>query len=181
MGSLSNNNREGRREIQKNSPNLTGRIVAIKFKTAQIQVLSDVFAALSCRTGVNFFAFFKRGEASSKRAWAWSATVEGIRVSRSRPASCSPEKRAKIAPVLQATVIVLVTPGEKKRGPGNKNKNLTCDQALFFFRGTGYRESQRTWKGGKEDAVLFSSPPKQTRKEHLTVGYQKPKKATKYK
>ena len=111
--------------------------------------------------------------------------MEGIRVSRSRPASCSPEKRAKIAPVLQAiaTVIVLVTPGEKKRGPGNKNKNLTCDQALFFWGGgTGYRESQRTWKGGKEDAVLFSSPPKQTRKkEHLTVGYQKPKKATEYK
>ena len=113
--------------------------MAIKFKTARIQVLSDVFAALSCRTGVNFFAFFKRGEASAKRAWAWSATVEGMRVSRSRPASCSPEKRAKIAPVLQAiaTVIVLVTPGEKKGGPGNKNKNLTCDQALFFFRGTG--------------------------------------------
>ena len=160
--------------------------MAIKFKTARIQVLSDVFAALSCRTGVNFFAFFKRGEASAKRAWAWSATVEGIRVSRSRSASCSPEKRAKIAPVLQAiaTVIVLVTPGEKKRGPGNKNKNLTCDQALFFggAGGTGYRESQRTWKGGKEDAVLFSSPPKQTRKkEHLTVGYQKPKKATEYK
>lgn len=163
---------------------MTGRIVAIKFKTAQIQVLSDIFAALSCRTGVNFFAFFKRGEASSKRAWVWSATVEGIRVSRSRPASCLPETRAKIAPVLQAiaTVIVLVTPGEKKRGPGNNNKNLTCDQALFFFRGTGYRESQRTRKGGKEDAVLFSSPPKQTRKkEHLTVGYQKPKKATEYK
>ena len=164
MGSLSNNNREGRREIQKNSPNLTGRIVAIKFKTAQIQVLSDVFAALSCRTGVNFFAFFKRGEASSKRAWAWSATVEGIRVSRSRPASCLPEKRAEIAPVLQAiaTVIVLVTPGEKKRGPGDKNKNLTCDQAFFFF--FGERDSAKVSERGKgEKRTPFFSPRLQSK------------------
>lgn len=135
--------------------------MAIKFKTARIQVLSDVFAALSCRTGVNFFAFFKRGEASAKRAWAWSATVEGIRVSRSRPASCSPEKRAKIAPVLQAiaTVIVLVTPGEKKRGPGNKNKNLTCDQALFFWGG-GERDTAKVSERGKGEKRTPSFSPR---------------------
>ena len=140
--------------------------MAIKFKTAQIQVLSDVFAALSCRTGVNFFAFFKRGEASAKRAWAWSATVEGIRVSRSRPASCLPEKRAKIAPVLQAvaTIIVLVTPCEKKEKSWEQeqkvelSKNLTCDQALFFSGNGIARKSANVERGkrGRRPFLLAS-------------------------
>ena len=83
--------------------------------------------------------------------------MEDIRVSRSRPASCSPEKRAKIAPVLQAIapVIVLVTPGEKKRGPGNKNKNLTCDQALFFFSGNGIARKSANVERGKRGRRPF--------------------------
>lgn len=151
---------------------MTGRIVAIKFKTAQIQVLSEVFAALSCRTGVNFFAFFKRGEASAKRAWAWSATVEGIRVSRSRPALCSPGKRAKIAPVLQAIapVIVLVTPRRKKERSWEQekkvepSKNLNCDQAFLFSRNGIARKSanEERRKRGRRPFLLASKAKKKT-------------------
>lgn len=135
--------------------------MAIKFKTARIQVLSDVFAALSCRTGVNFFAFFKRGEASAKRAWAWSATVEGIRVSRSRPASCSPEKRAKIAPVLQAiatTVIVLVNPRRKKERSWEQEQKPNLRSGVIFLGGE--RDTAKVSERGKGEKRTPSFSPR---------------------
>ena len=128
-----------------------------------------------------FSPFFERGEASAKRAWTWSATVEDIRVSRSRPASCSPEKRAKIAPVLQAIAPVIVLVTQRSWGQEQKvepSKNLTCDQAFFFSR-NGITRKSANEEREKENAVFFSSPPKQKRKKgRLTVVYQKSKKAT---
>ena len=92
------------------------------------------------------------------------------------------------APVLQAiaTVIVLVTPCGKREvleqeQKVESTKNLTCDQALFFS-GNGIAQKSANEEREKENAVLFSSPPKQKRKkDRLTVVYQKPKKATEYK
>ena len=61
------------------------------------------------------------------------------------------------------------------------SKNLTCDQAFFFPR-NGIARKSANEEREKENAVLFSSPPKQKRKKgRLTVVYQKPKKATEYK
>ena len=79
--------------------------------------------------------------------------MEDIRVSRSRPASCSPEKRAKIAPVLQAiaTVIVLVTPCGKREVLGTRTKSRVDQKpnlrsGVIFF---GERDIAKVSERGK--------------------------------